>query len=251
MLEIMNYTGSPQLAVGNMIAWTQARDETIQQARAAHANARLHVLHGFEISLVNLSIVKTKELSSAPASSGRTTDALSAPGLHFLKSPTGEWNALRNVVPRVHFDLLLYSAYESVNSPYQTHNTDVEPSQITSRLRRDLDRIREQSKAALSGTGKQLFGDRYVAVGELGFARERFEQLPSGGLLARLTTSIKAAAAWGCPYIVLWQVFDAPRAGGEPWGFGMIDSHGRAPLLRPDAGGCDSVQSCVAAMLRK
>lgn len=231
MLEIANYTGSPEMAIGNVIAWSRARHETIEQARAAHPQARLRILHGFEISLVNLAIAPAGEL--------------------FRKSPRGKWNALRDVVPKASFDLLLCSAYESINSPYETRNTDVDPAEIAMRLKRDLDRIRDRSRASLSAMGMRLFGEHFVAVGELGFARDRFEQLPTGGLLARLITSIETAARWGCPYIVLWQVFDAPRAGGEPWGFGMIDARGGSPQLRPAANGCDTVRSCVERLLHE
>ena len=229
MLEIMNYTSSPEIAIANLRAWTRARHETIEQARAAHPHARLRVLHGLEISLVNL--------------------AIAASGEQFRKSPHGRWNTLRDVVPNVQFDLLLYSAYESINSPYETWNTDADPADAGVRLRRDLDRIQDRGRAALSGTGKKLFGDHFVAVGEMGFARERFEQLPTGGLLARLTAAMGAAVQWGCPYIVLWQVFDAPKAGGEAWGFGMIDGRGRPPVLRPATSGCNSVRSCIERLL--
>ncbi len=232
MLEIMNYTGSPERAVENLTAWTRVRHQAIEQARGRRPNARLRLrlLHGFEISLVNLAIAGHE---------GR-----------FRKSPQGTWNALRNVVPKVRFDLLLYSTYESINSPFETQNADTAPQEAGRRLRRDLDRIRERSRASLSPTGRRLFGDRFVAAGELGFARDRFEHLPSGGVLPRLMSSVQAAIDWGCPYIVLWQVFDAPRAGGEQYGFGLIDRNGRAPRLQPGPGGCDSIRSCVAGMVR-
>ncbi len=228
MLEIMNYTGSPQRAVDNMIAWTGARHEAIEQARARHPSARLRILHGFEISLVNL--------------------ALASSGGAFVKSPQGRWNALRDVVPRIRFDLLLYSTYESINSPYETQNTDVAPAEIALRLRRDLDRIRDRARPSLSPAGRRLFGDHFIAAGELGFARDRFEPLPTGGVLPRLVTAVEAAASWGCPYIILWQVFDAPRFGDEQYGFGLLDRHGQAPRLRPAPTGCDSVRTCIAAI---
>ncbi|HZS50952.1 MAG TPA: hypothetical protein VFA54_08845 [Bryobacterales bacterium] len=229
MLEIMNYTGSPERAIQNIAAWTRARHEAIEQARAAHPQASLRLVHGFEISLVNLKIAAEAGL--------------------FRKSPRGAWSALYNVVPQVPFDLLLYSSYESVNAPFETHNADVNPMQIAVRLRRDLDAIRDHSRASLSVTGKRFFGERFVAVGELGFARERFEQLPTGGVLPRLMTAIETAARWGCPYIVIWQVFDARRSGGQPFGFGMIDAGGNAPPLRPAADRCNSVRTCVQRLL--
>jgi|GEM_PF-1824138 len=229
MLEIMNYTGSPDRAIQNIAAWTRARNEAIEQARAAHPQASLRLVHGFEISLVNLKI--------APEAGS------------FRKSPRGSWGALYDVVPQVRFDLLLYSSYESVNAPFEAHNTDVNPKQIAVRLRRDLDAMRARSRASLSAAGKRFFGERFVAVGELGFARERFEQLPTGGVLPRLMTAIETAARWGCPYIVVWQVFDAPRSGSQPFGFGMIDADGQAPRLRPAADGCNSVRTCVQRLL--
>ena len=224
MLEVMNYTGSPERAVENLVAWTNTRHQAITAAR--RPEARLRLVHGFEISLVNLAI-----------------DAA------FRKSPQGRWNALRDVVPRVRFDLLLYSTYESINSPYETQATDVDPAQTGVRLRRDLDRIRDASRRSLSETGRRLYGDRFVAAGELGFARDRFEHLPTGGVLPRLRSALRAALDWGCPYIVLWQVFDAPRAGGEQYGFGLVDRHGRYPRLKPDPSGCDSIASCLGPFI--
>ncbi len=226
MLGIMNYTGSPERAIESTIAWTRARHAAIEQAREAHPGARLRLLHGFEISLVNLGIARV--------------------GNEFRKRPDGEWNALRSVVPNIRFDLLLYSAYESINSPFDTRQTDLDPAQVGLRLRRDLDRIRDRSRASLSLTGKRLFGDRFVAIGEMGFPRERFEPLSTGGVLPRLMAALQSAAGWGSPYIILWQVFDNPRAGTEPYGFGMIDPQGQAPRLKPLPNGCDSIQACIS-----
>ncbi len=228
MLEIMNYTGSPEQAVATMTAWTRTRHDAVTAARAAHPEARLRVLHGFEISLVNLALIQK--------------------GAAFEKTPSGTWNALGDVVPHVRFDLLLYSTYESINSPYETRNTNVEASQAGVRLRRDLDRIRERSRASLSAEGRRLFADRFVAAGELGFARDRFEYLPTGGVLPRLLSALQAAADWGGPYIVLWLVFDTPKAGGEQFGFGLVDRQGRFPRLKPALSGCDSIQACLLTL---
>ena len=230
MLEILNYTGSIEQAVENLVAWTRCRHRAIEQARAARPASRLRILHGFEVSLVNLKI-------------GRA-------GTTFRKSPSGAWNALAEVIPRVPFDLLLYSAYESTNSPFETQDTNTDPAGAGERLLRDLDRLRERARPSLSPAGRRLFGQRFVAIGELGFARERFEHLDSGGVLPRLSAALDAAQAWGCPYIVLWQIFDSPRAGGEAWGFGLVDSGGRAPRLRPGPEGCPSVEDCLRRWLR-
>ena len=229
LLEMMNYTGKPDQALATLAAWTNARHAAITAAR--RPDLRLQIVHGFEISLVNLAI----------ASDGKGG---------FVKSPAGRWNALRDVVPRVRFDLLLYSTYESINSPYETQNADADPAQTGVRLRRDLDRIRTAARSSLSDLGRRLYGDRFVAAGELGFARDRYEHLPTGGVLPRLLSALQAARDWGCPYIVLWQVFDAPRAptvtGAEQWGFGLVDRHGGHPRLKPAApSGCDTIYDCL------
>ena len=231
LLEIMNYTGSPERAIANLVAWTRARHESIEQARTAHPAARLRVLHGFEVSLVNLKIARE--------------------GPRFRKSARGEWNALVKVVPQVRYDLLLYSSYESINSPYETQNKDTPPAEIAARLSRDLDRLRDAGRASLTPLGRRLFGGRFVAIGELGFARDTFEAPATGGVLPRLVTGLGAARTWGCPYIVLWQVFDAPRTGREAYGWGMIDRDGNAPRLKPAASGCSSVRACVMEFVRE
>jgi hypothetical protein len=232
LLEIMNYTASPERAIENLVAWTNTRHRAIAAARRPHA--RLRIVHGFEISLVNLAI--------GPDGAGG-----------FRKSPNGRWNALRDVVPRVRFDVLLNSTYESINSPYETQDINTDPALTGVRLRRDLDRIQRAARGSLSDTGRLLYGDRFIAAGELGFARDRFERLPTGGVLPRLMSALRAAIAWGCPYIVLWQVFDAPRApsvsGAEQYGFGMIGRDGHPPRLRPVPSGCDSIRSCLAILL--
>jgi hypothetical protein len=228
LLEMMNYTGKPDQALATFAAWTNARQAAIAAAR--RPDRRLRIVHGFEISLVNLAI--------APDGQGG-----------FVKNPAGRWSALRDVIPRVRFDLLLYSSYESINSPYETRSPDADPSQTGVRLRRDLERIRTAARASLSEAGRQYYGERFVAIGEMGFARDRYEHLPTGGVLPRLLSAIEAARDWGCPYVVLWQVFDAPRApsltGTEQWGFGLVDRHGRHPRLRPAASGCDTIYDCL------
>jgi len=220
MKEIAAYTGSIERAVENLVAWTNIRHQAITAAR--RADRRLRIVHGFEISMVNLTV------------DGRT-------------------NALRSVVPRVRFDLLLYSTYESINSPYQTQSPDVDPAETGVRLKRDLDKIRAAARPSLSDTGRRLFAGRFIAAGELGFARDRYEHLATGGVLPRLLSALRAALDWGCPYIVLWQVFDAPRAptatGAEQYGFGLVDRHGQYPRLKPAApGGCDTIHGCLAAL---
>ena len=236
MLDIMNYTGSPEMAVENIRRWTQTRFEAIRAARQAHPSARLRIFHAFEISLVNLGIAKqSRGYGKVP-----------------LPEPTQKrrgWNVLNDVVPYVSFDLLSYSAYESTNSPFETRRPDVDPADTGVRLERDLNLIRSKARDSVSPVGRGAFGDRFVMVGEVGYARDRFEHLPTGGILPRLRSALQAAIDWGCPYVVLWQVFDHARDGDAAWGFGMHDSRGEVPRLKHSAGECDSMQKCIAGLL--
>ena len=236
MLDIMNYTGSPEIAVENIRRWTQTRFEAVRDVREVYSSARLRILHAFEISLVNLRIAKQ--------------------GRGFGKAPLPEpaqqrsgWNALNDVAPHVSFDLLSYSAYESTNSPFETRQPDIDPAETGSRLARDLDLIQSKARNSVSPVGRRAFGERFVMVGELGYARDRFEHLPTGGILSRLQSALQAAIDWGCPYIVLWQVFDAARNGDAAWGFGMYNRRGQAPRLKHSKGECDSIESCLKALL--
>ncbi len=227
LMEIANYSQSPQLAVANLISWINARQDAVEEVRREFPQARLRVLHAFEISVVNLKIAL---IDGRYRKTARTIQG---------------WSALRDVVPHVRFDLLSYSAYESANSPFRTRNTDTPPEQTGLRLSRDLDRIARASQASVSPFGKRLFGAKSVMIGELGFAREKFESAPSGGVLPRLQSAIETAAEWGCPWVILWQVFDAPRWGSRSWGFGAFDAAGDRPSLAPAANGCASVADCV------
>ena len=233
LLDIMNYTGSPDLAVENLRAWTQTRFEAVEQVRLANRGARLRIFHAFEISLVNLRIAKQ----------GSAYDRVA----QMRKGGRG-WNALNDIVPHVSFDLLSYSAYESSNSPYETQRIDVDAGLTRQRLERDLQLIRRRAAASVSSVGRRRFGRNFVMIGEVGYPRERFEILPTGGVLPRLRGVLEAAAAENCPYVVLWQVFDNPRSGAEAWGFGMVDRLGRVPRLRAEQG-CDSIKSCIGKVL--
>ena len=234
LLEIMNYTGSAERAIDTLTQWTNTRFQALDEVRKSYPKARLRIFHAFEIKLVNLRIVKRGARFQKVA----LTQGSSEQG----------WCALEHVVPNVVFDLLSYSAYESANSPFETWESDTDPQETVTRLRRDLERIRTHSEGSLSPLGRRRFGKDFVMIGELGYARDQFEHLPTGPLLPRLYYALKTVLEWGCPYVVLWQVYDSPRDAGKAWGFGMYDKRGHAPRLKAPPGGCDSVKSCLSLL---
>ena len=184
LLDIMNYTGSAQRAVDNLRAWTQTRFEAVSEARRANRGARLRILHAFEISLVNLQLVKQGSMYHKTAR---------------VRQGERGWNALQDVVPHVSFDLLSYSAYEATNSPYETQRIDVDAALTGQRLERDVRLIRKRAASSVSETGRRRFGRNFVMIGELGYPRERFEVLPTGGVLPRLRERARGRRGRGLP----------------------------------------------------
>ena len=231
LMEILNHKDDPSAAIETLAAWTNARHDAVARVRGRHPDAKLRVLHAFEVATVNMHIRRDQ--------------------FRYSKSARhGGFNALMDVLPKVRCDLVSYSSYESVNSPYETQAIDTPPQAIGPRLRRDLDRIRDAARGSISQLGRTLFRDRFVMIGELGLARDRFEALSSGGVLPRLEAAWSAARDWGCPYIIVWQAFDAPRKGVEPWGFGAFDSTGKQPALKPGSWPCSSVADCLSRQVR-
>lgn len=198
MLEIMNYTGSSDLAIENLREWQNTRHDAVAAARRAHPDAKLRLLNGFEISLIHLKILRV--------------------GDRFIKHPRGRWNALTDVVPFVRFDLLSYSAYESTNSPYETQNIAAPASDVGPRLLRDLTHLKETVR-------------KPVMIGELGVAYDLFDRLPTGGVAARLSSALMAVGQFQPAYVIFWQVFDAPVEGREPVQFGWLDPKRAVPPI--------------------
>lgn len=232
IMEILQHSGGDiELVRRNLAAWMQARQAAVERVRAENPQAQLQLYNAFEISVVNLRIAKT---------AGRYQKTNIAAGV----------TALEEVVPLIRTDLISYSSYESINSPYETRQPDA-PEQIAGRIERDLQAIYRAAVSSISPVGRARFGDKFIMLGELGFPREKFEPLPSGGVLARLETALKAAFEWGAPYVVLWQAFDAPRLGAEGWGYGVWDSQGRPPKLKPSEIGCATIAGCLPVWLAR
>jgi len=198
LLDIANYTGSLPLAIANVTAWQRTRYRALQDARLRHARAKLRILNAFEISLVNLEIV--------------------ASGATFEQRPDGTINALTAIVPKVPFDILSYSAYESINAPFETGAIDTPPADIAKRLKRDLAKLRRATV-------------KPIMIGELGFSRHEFDALPSGGLAPRLQAALAAIRQIHPAYTVLWQAFDGTLPDNTPDGFGLLEPSSPAPAI--------------------
>jgi hypothetical protein len=191
LMEVMNYTGSPEMAIENLRAWQNTRYQAVDEARRLHPNAQLKLQVAFEISFLHAKILRYQ---------GR-----------FVRRSKGEWNALADVVPQVRFDLLSYSSYESTNSPFDTSNINTPPEDVGVRLLRDL-RILQKSV------------QQPVMIGELGIPYDQFDRLPTGGVEPRLAAAIGAIETARPEYVVFWQVFDAPSDARAVTGFGWLDA---------------------------
>jgi hypothetical protein len=205
--EIADYTGSREIAIRNLTERQRTRYRAISEARAAHPEAKLRLLSAFEISLVNARIRE-----------GKGGDFVRGPG---AKNADGGFNALHDIVPHVPFDVLSYSAYETTNSPYETANPDTAAKDVTARLVRDLSLLKQAA-------GKPIM------IGELGFARDLFDGLPTGGAEDRLRAALAAIEQAQPAYVVFWQAFDGPDQGAGYYKFGLLEPDtGMQAVLQP------------------
>jgi hypothetical protein len=107
---------------------------------------------------------------------------------------------LRDVVPAVRPDYVLYSSYDS---------------QSRGRMEQDLRQIRDWLVA--SSPGAQL------AVGEVGFPRHALDGVDA----FRTVETIKAIQRVGLPIVILWEAFDT-NSGDRVRPFGLLHASGEA-----------------------
>jgi hypothetical protein len=199
LLEVLNAGAGPELALKNLARDLETRFRAISEARRAFPSARLKVFCGAEISLWKLKL--------APA--GGQPQAGMAISRRWVKAGQG-WNALEAVLPRARFDFVSFSAWETVAQP-----------DVAAALREALEDIGRRTRAQLSPAGRRFFGERHVAVGEFGYAREwKLGPKAEAGVAAFAA----AAAAGVVPYAVYWQLYDNME--GEVKEFGLIDPAG-------------------------
>lgn len=155
-------------AIEGMVRWLNARQDGVNQGRAAVRDSDVKVYHACEVNLVDL------------AMQGRPT-------------------VTNNVVPRTYCDLYSYSAYDTIHWA----TADIEKGREL--FRKALDYL------AAKAPDSPAFGDKNVYVGEFGWPEVVSKQDPTTSTAAAMNVirmSVETALAWGCPYVVYWQVYD-------------------------------------------
>ncbi len=184
-------------AINGMIGWLNARQDGVTRARNEITDTDVKVYHACEVNLVQL------------AMQGRRT-------------------VTNNVLPFTRCDLYSYSAYDTVGQAAS------DPSMTWSRqaVRDALNYI--ASKAPDSAA----FGDKNVYIGEYGWPEVSSTQDPGANTATSLRVirvSTEEGLAWGCPFVLYWQVYDnearvTPPSNNDVRGFYLIKPDGtRAP----------------------
>lgn len=158
----------PDESIEGMVLWMKARYAGVERGRE---RARVEGLTGIEVAVA-------PEFCS----------------VHTLRDK-GFASVLYDVLQRVPFDYVSYSAYESICSR----------NPILA-LRADLDLI------------ELLAGSRRIILGEIGFPRSQL----GGSLIATTRKVTNAAAAWGVSYIFQWNLYDQDEASD----YGLFDLNG-------------------------
>ena len=109
-------------------------------------------------------------------------------------------SVLYDVLPSAPFDYVSYSAWESINT--------ADPSAT---LLADL------------GTIQSVVGSQQIIIGETGFSRTQWP----GEDVGRSSEVISAAAAWGVPYLVQWNLYDTDAQDS----FGLYNLAGQPTAL--------------------
>jgi len=170
-------------AIEGMIAWLTARQNAINDARAAHPTSNVKVFNYAEVNLV----------------------------LDWVRGWTQPWQktVANSVLPHVVLDLVSYSAYDSANQVVLGGNF---PAWHLDCLNY-IESVTTFSSAA--PYGKKVF------IGEYGASVTGPSPMMTPAQQTTLATvELKAAAGWGCPFVLYWQMYDNANAG-----FWLIDNN--------------------------
>ena len=222
--EVLNATGEPELAVGNVARDLQTRFRAVTEVRDKFASARLKVFSGVEISLWKSKL-------------GRTATG------EFVKQSIG-LNALEAVLPQVNCDFVSFSAWETMAS-----------KDVHTALTEALADIRRRTRQRVTVAGRAFFGQYHVLLGEFGFAREW--KLPNAAVAAGLASVLSLLDSEQVRYAVYWQLYDNRE--GRVRRFGLLDGHQKVTCagielmtyLRGKAALSAQETSCTGGIMRE
>jgi hypothetical protein len=118
----------------------------------------------------------------------------------------GKPRAANIVLPATHVDYVSYSAYDSL-LPYPER-----------KLPRALDYLEGQLRPKEGILGKRVF------IGEYGFPADHYAPQDQDALSRRV---MRTSLAWGCPFVLYWEMYNNEVRDGHQRGFWLIDDKGR------------------------
>lgn len=118
----------------------------------------------------------------------------------------GKPRAANMILPVTSVDYVSYSAYDSLRP---------DPEQ---KLPRALDYLAAQLRP------KAGIPENRVFIGEYGFPASRYSPQDQDALTRRV---MRAGLAWGCRFVLYWEMYNNEVRDGQQRGFWLIDDHGR------------------------
>jgi hypothetical protein len=119
----------------------------------------------------------------------------------------GRPRAANIVLPATSVDYVSYSAYDSLYP---------DPEQ---KLPRALDYLQSQLQPKAGLPEKRVF------IGEYGFPADHYSPHDQDELARRV---MRTGLAWGCPFVLYWEIYNNAVTDGRQRGFWLIDDKGRA-----------------------
>jgi hypothetical protein len=121
-------------------------------------------------------------------------------------SIAGKPRAANAVLPATHVDYVSYSAYDSLIP---------DPER---KLPQALDYLAGQLPTKDGVSGTRMF------IGEYGFPAIRYSPQDHDTLSRRV---MRTGLAWGCPFVLYWEIYNNEVKDGRQRGFWLIDDQGR------------------------
>jgi hypothetical protein len=221
-----NVVSPSEERIKEIVTWINARQKGVTEGRNVASSTR--VFHAFEVNLVN--DFKNDQFKNDPARKHKC--------------------ALSEIVPKINVDLVSYSAYETVDQKYHKGGLEAFLDVIQSKM----EPLQTRAQAYMDSVVKDdpRFTKR-VFLGE--FSIDNYEKTPvdkTSGVqttrkgnqyrdeyleakLAEDKVTINAAAAWGCPFIIYWAIYenefeiDSHQRGSPRRGLFLPSEFGKKP----------------------